>query len=414
MKKLVKLLSIVTMAAAGAFALINVSNKSSENSKPQVVEASAGKATKEYPMIVNCYGDLGTGFFDGCDVGLYCWGGDLTTAKTVKIDKLTNHMGVGIFPKGAQKMMVVRAGSGSLPCDGWPSTVHNQFGEWPFDSAKNVITIKNWSGDQEYNDNKAILIKDRPVFFDTQDSGFWFGDNATAYAVTGSVSGWYDYTVSEGWNKLTRIGSTGYMYFIPSSTIIAPQVIVTRNKANSSGWGNRWNQTTNMTANYGFNPLYTTMVETGKTGDNYNWGNKSAVETASEYGCYFMDKITCDGLGSITSAASNWTTVKNTYSGLTEDVQGECWKASGNSSGNNIEKAMLQYDYIVFFKQYSGYNDFINRSSSEGKSYSSPRINPLVMNSEKSTTVMIITVISLVSVSAIGGFFFLKKRKETN
>ena len=405
-KKLLGALSLAIVTAIGGAALI------SNNSKAESADAVAGKATKDYPMIVNCYGDLGTGFFDGCDVGLYCWGGDLTTARTVKIDKFTNHMGVGILPKGAQYMKVVRAGSGLLPCDGWPSTVHNEFGQWSFDSAKNVITIKNWGGDQEYDDNKAILLKDRPVFFDTQDSGFWFGDNATAYAVTGSVSGWYDYTVAEGWNKLTRINTSGYMYFTPSTTIIAPQVIVTRNKTDSSGWGNRWNQTTNMTANYGFNPLYTTMVETGKTGDNYNWGNKSASETASEYGYYFMDKITCSGSGSITSPSSNWTTVTTFYNNMTKDVQGECWSASGSESGTNIQKAMYRYDYIVFFKQYSGYNDFINRSTSSGKSFSSPVSFSPITSNDKITPIAIVVITSVVALTAIGGYFFIRRRKE--
>ena len=410
--KIKKLLLSLTFLAAAAVGGVSLAvNKAVGTKETGIAEAAAGKATKDYPMIVNCWGDLGTGFFDGCDVGLYCWGGDLTTAKTVKIDKFTNHMGVGIFPKGAQYMKVVRAGSGLLPCDGWPSTVHNEFGEWSFDAAKNVVTIKSWGGDQEYNDNKAILLKDRPVYFDTQDSGFWFGDNATAYAVTGSLSGWYDYTVAEGWNKLTRIGTSGYIYFVPSTTIIAPQVIVTRNKTNSSGWSNRWNQTTNMTANYGFNPLYTTMVETSKSGDNYNWGNKSATETASEYGFYFMDKITCDGNGHITSASSNWTTVKTTYNNLTKDVQGECWKATGSPTGNNIEQGMYRYDYIVFYKQYSGYDDFINRSSSTGKSFSGAVMNPIV-NSEKTMPIAIIVVASLIAVTTVGGYFFLRRRKE--
>ena len=389
-------------------------NQSSEKPVVKKIEAAAGKATKDYPMIVNCWGDLGNGFFDGCDVGLYCWGGDLTTARTVKIDKLTNHMGTGIFPKGAQYMKVVRAGSGLLPCDGWPSTVHNEFGQWSFDSAKNVITIKSWGGDQEYNDNKAILIKDRPVFFDTQDSGFWFADKATAYAVTGSLSGWYDYTASEGWNELTRISDSGYIYFVPDETIIAPQVIVTRNKPNTSGWDNRWNQTTNMTANYGFNPLYTTMVETGKSGDNYNWGNKSNTETASEYGYYFTTKITCSGAGSITSSSSDWADVKEMYDNLTKDVQGECWTATGSPSGNNIEQAMYRYDYIVFFKQYSGYDDYINRADDgSGRSLASPtRFTIFGKSGNDINSVIIITTVSILSITAVGGYFFLRRKKE--
>lgn len=406
-KKLLGALSLAIVTAIGGFALI------SNNSKAESADAAAGKATKDYPMIVNCYGELGTGFFDGCDVGLYCWGGDLTTARTVKIDKFTNHMGVGIFPKGAQYMKVVRAGSGLLPCDGWPSTVHNEFGQWSFDSTLNVVTIKSWGGDQQYNEHKEILLKDRPVMFDT-DSGvqsWWFGD-ATSYLNIDGLSGWYDYSSSESWNKLTRIGNTGYMYFTPSSTIIGTRVIVTRNKTNSTGWGNVYNQTTDMVTNYGYNSLYTTQIESGTSGSKQNWGNKSANETASEYGCYFMDKITCDGNGNITSASSNWTTVTTFYNNMTKDVQGECWSASGSESGSNIQKAMYRYDYIVFFKQYSGYNDFINRSTSSGKSFSSPVSFSPITSNDKITPIAIVVITSVVALTAIGGYFFIRRRKE--
>ena len=388
--------------------------KLNANKTSVVAEAAAGKATKDYPMIVNWWNDVND-MYSGHKVAIHCYGGDLTTAKTIATEKVTDHMAVGILPKGTQKFKVLKVpNSVTLPCDGWPSSVAVEWGEWPFDSAKNVVTLKYYSGDQEYNDNKAILIKDRPVMFDTSSYGNWFADNATAYAVTGSVSGWYDYTVSEGWNKLTRIGTTGYAYFTPSSTIIAPQVIVTRNKANTPGWdtGKKWNQTTDMTANYGFNPLYTTMVESGKTGDNYNWGNKSATETASEYGMYFMDKITCSGSGSITSASSNWTTVKNFYNKLTADVQGEAWKASASESGNNIQQAMYRYDYIVFYKQYSGYDDFITRSTSSGKaSFSITNSTPVRALNNSDVPTILITMIAVGAVITTGGYFFLRKRK---
>lgn len=410
LKKLVSGLLLSTALAASIG--VSVASHNEFQNESRVVEAAAGKSTKEYPMIVNCYGDLGTGFFDGCDVGLYCWGGDLITAKTVKIDKFTNHMGVGIFPKGAQYMKVVRAGSGSLPCDGWPSTVHNEFGQWSFDSGKNVITIKSWGGDQEYNDNKAVLFKDMPVMFDTDSgvSSWWFG-GATSYCVAlGNFNNWYDYTSTESWHELTRIGSTGYMYFIPSTTIICNGVVASRNKTGQTGWGNKYNQSTDMYVSYGYNSLYTTQIESGKTGDNQNWGNKGATETAWEYGSFFTDKITCSGSGSITSAASNWTTVKNFYDGLTKNVQGEIWNASGSESGSNIEQAMARYDYIVFFKQYSGYNDFINRITSPGKSHSI-RVNPLNVSGNVGGTIAII-VISSVSLAAVGGYFLFKRKKE--
>ena len=172
-----------------------------------------------------------------------------------------------------------------------------------------------------------------------------------------------------------------------------------------------------MTVNNGYNSLYTTMVETGKTGDNYNWGNKSATETASEYGYYFMDQITCDGAGSITSPSSKWTTVKNTYNNLTTNVQGECWTAAASESGNNIEKAMYRYDYIVFFKKYSGYDDFINRATNtSGKAFTINNFKPfeLIVNEENSISTIIIIIassVSLLSITALS-VLMVKKRKS--
>lgn len=190
--------------------------------------------------------------------------------------------------------------------------------------------------------------------------------------------------------------------------------------ASSLGWNNVLNQTGDQFYNgddSDCNMLWVNAATGGSwSGGGYLRSDASISDDtrAEYYGTYFYSQITCSGSGSITSASSNWTNVKNEYKQhLSTDVEGKVWSSSAAETGTDLVKAMYRYDYIVFHKQYSGYDDFINRSTSEGKSYS-PRINPLVMNSKKSTTVMIITVISLVSVSAIGGFFFLKKRKETN
>ena len=306
MKKLniLRLFSTITIAAAGLLGAANIkSSKSEAKVEPVSVKAGDMNAPKDTPMIVNAWdstGCVGIFLYSGCDFGIYCYDGDLEKNVTIKMEKVTDTMGVGIVPKGTKNMIVVRAPSGSLPCDGFPSTKYNEWSYCPFNNEKNVITIKHWpnEGDNQYfSDRKEILIKDKPVMFDCDSTvgNWWFNNYCTSYVMTNSQNNWYRYTSNDGWNALTRIGNTGYMYFIPSSTIIADYVIVSRNTQNTPGWSAKQNQTTNMTSNYGFNPLYTTQIESGTSDGKQNWGNKSANETASEYGCFFMDKISCSG-----------------------------------------------------------------------------------------------------------------------
>ena len=374
---------------------------------------STESARKDTPFIVAANNEVNT-FFNDCDVGIFCYGGGITTPVTIKVDRLnTCLLGTTIVPKGTLYMEVIRTNSGSLPCTGLPSTIHNRWSRTEYNSTKNVIKITSWDGGQDYSDNKVVLLKDRPAFFDTQDSAFWFADNAVAYAVTGALSNWYGYTASTGWNVLTRINTSGYIYFVPSATIIAPHVIITRNDPSGSGWDKKWNQTTDITVNYGYNPLYTTMVETGMTEGKYNWGNKSAVETASEYGYYFMDKITCSGGGSITSPSSNWEVVSNMYSKLTADVQNEIFKASADEHGEkNIEKAMARYDYIVFFKAYSGYSDFIHRGQDGSGRSLSRNINFFEMYSISMDYITLVSVIFSASLVMLLTVLVIKKRSR--
>ena len=406
-----KFLVGITLAASGAFAV----GSALSNKKAEIVEASVGKATKDYPMIINWWNDVDN-MYSGNVVAVYCWGGDLEKAITIPTEKLTDHMAVGIFPKGAASFKVVKVPTSvNLPCEGWPSSVSFQWNDLSFDSTKNVVTLKSYSAsEQEYNDNKAILLKDRPVMFDiSSDIQSWWFSGATTYAVAiGNLSGWFDYNHNESWHEVTRIGSTGYVYFVPTSTIISNGVVLSRNQTNQTGWDKKFNQSTDMYAGYGFNPLYVTQIEKDTSGSNQNWLNQGAGETASHYGCYFMDKITCDGNGNITSSSTNWTAVADMFNHLTADVQDEIKETVAAASGTNIAKAMYQYDYIVFFKHYSGYNDFAERANSLGKAFSERANMPALISRENNSLVSIIVIVSLISVTAIGGYFFIRRRKS--
>ena len=72
-----------------------------------------------------------------------------------------------------------------------------------------------------------------------------------------------------------------------------------------------------------------------------------------------------------------------------------------------VEKAMKTYDHCV--TQYSG---TCTAFMSDVRSVNPAVFNPLTSIKSSGNTIAIITVISLISVSAVGGYFFLRKRKE--
>ncbi len=369
-------------------------------------------ATKDYPMVVNAWNDV-SGFFVNADVGLYCWSDNpLFNTQATKVTQIgSGQLGYTIIPRGTEYFKVIRAGTGLLPCSGWPSTVHNQWGTWPFDSTKNVVTVKYYSGDQEYNEHREILIKGMPVMFDTEGSiqSWWFGDgNRFFINVDGITEDYYGYTSSEAWFELTRIDTSGYIYYIPESTVLCTRVIVTRNSSSGSGWGNRYNQTTNMTTNYGFNPLYTTQVLSSTTDSNQDWSNLDALSTASEFGYYFTSKIVCDN-GVTAPSVNNWNATKNFYDGLTDHVQRTVKAATANTSGTNIEQAVARYDYIVRKYGSSTYNDYLVRNPSTGSN--GALIYLLSIKGNSASTIIIISS-SILAISAVGGYFYFRRKKE--
>ena len=200
-------------------------------------------------------------------------------------------------------------------------------------------------------------------------------------------------------------------------------VIGVRNSstASSPGWSNVLNQTGDQFYNGDDRDCNMLWVNPATGGDWSGGGYLRTDRTISDdtragyYGTYFLSQITCSGSGSITSSSSNWTNVKNEYNQhLSTAVEGEVWTASGASSGSDLAQAMYRYDYIVFHKKYSGYDDFINRSTSTGKSFSSTNIATLLFAKKTDSNIVLISIVSVIAVSTIGGYFFYRKRKETN
>ena len=189
--------------------------------------------------------------------------------------------------------------------------------------------------------------------------------------------------------------------------------------ASSLGWSNVLNQTGDQFYN-GDDSNCNMLWVNAATGGSWSGGGYLKTDSsisdetrAGYYGTYFLSQITCSGSGSITSSSSNWTNVKNEYKQhLSDSVEYIVLNTTSASTGTDLVKAMYRYDYIVFYKQYSGYNDFVNRTTSSGHSFGRI-VNPLVIVGGNKTYVLaIVLATSLVSIAAISGYFFLRRKKE--
>lgn len=140
-------------------------------------------------------------------------------------------------------------------------------------------------------------------------------------------------------------------------------------------------------------------------------------DNADAYAQTFLGAFTCDATGESEptfaikeeSTYWSWSLLATEYDKLTSVEKEQFRLGVASESGSNIEKALARYDYIVAKYGTSKYSNFMNRTITP---LSSSRIALASVIGNTGTTVSIIVVVSLVSLTAIGGYFFLRKRKE--
>ena len=146
----------------------------------------------------------------------------------------------------------------------------------------------------------------------------------------------------------------------------------------------------------------------------------SALESWSDTIDY-IDEINCHDSGSYDfDTGKSWSTMTSAFNDLDIEVRAYIKHASYVYDGvdttatfgtdSDVAKFVCKYDYIV--DKYK-WNDFIGR---DGTTYdlfnSSTRISPLGISTTDRSAVSVVVVISVISITCIGGYFFLRKRKE--
>ena len=127
-----------------------------------------------------------------------------------------------------------------------------------------------------------------------------------------------------------------------------------------------------------------------------------------------LNDLTCNN-GATAPSTSVWGDISDAYSLMT--IAHEKALLTGGTadedSEDTVEQALAKYDYVVgkYLKGQglTAYNDFLGRDPAQ---IGGARVLLSNLSSENNNTIAIIVIISLVSVTAIGGYFFIKRREE--
>lgn len=166
-------------------------------------------------------------------------------------------------------------------------------------------------------------------------------------------------------------------------------------------YSQRWDETGNLGFVYGTNAFSITS-QTGSHSD-YSW-NITTEMREEYYAKYFMSTCTCNG-SSYTFEPAKWNDVKAEYNNMCKAAKDGFKNVTAQTGSEyTLENAAGRYDELVSKR---AFENFAGRSVSPSSSKFISFVD-MVSNSP----ILIAVIISIISVSAIGAYFYLRKRKE--
>ena len=223
-----------------------------------------------------------------------------------------------------------------------------------------------------------------------------------------SDDSWRFYSTGDG--KIT-VTANGY-YYIKTITFTASDLYFTSVPA-----GGNWSYS---------DSVFTSLKKKKKTvtlsnGSGTSKINEIEVKVAFDWCTYFIDTFTCTGAVaghengdiSVANPTTVWSDLAAKFVKSDESLISSLKVLPANINGNIEEKAMARYDLVIRKYGKATYTDFIGRFSDGGVNASAMLFGS-IDSSNVSSIYMIIVLISVLSVASIGGYFFLRKRKENN
>ena len=121
----------------------------------------------------------------------------------------------------------------------------------------------------------------------------------------------------------------------------------------------------------------------------------------------FLNRITCDSTGNTTpvfASGYSWSQLKAKFQSLTSAEQTELTNLAADEHGNNKEKCVAKYDYIIKKYGVATYENFMSRTTKNNSN--------LIVNKVNNQIILSITICVMITIASVGIFFYLKRRKH--
>ena len=149
------------------------------------------------------------------------------------------------------------------------------------------------------------------------------------------------------------------------------------------------------------------------------WIQIGSDTEANNYATTFLASITCTSSG-VDFARSVWnkvgdakTSMEYKFSQLTTGAKNLLIEAEGDEDGSKVEQCIARYDRILYKYGYGEgndkYHDFMGRKPATMNG--STRIQSVLGDETATNATLATVIITVVSLAAVGGFFFLRKKK---
>ena len=311
----------------------------------------------------------------------------------------------------------------------------------------NAINYQVWSKVTDLSDLEAgdeiVIGEDTKGKFMTGDSGSMSSGNlatvngtvtdgvvadmpsdAVRLTLGGSSDAWTLQNSAGEYLSITTTNSR-HLQFVESSVTLGISIGDSGNATISSSSGTTVRILLNNSANPARFSTYNSSVSDSmllpeiykNSSSNIADTNATAQRALLGYAATFNSSMNCDDGGATEGVESKWstlaTTFTNTMNGLENDDKTVFKRLVANASavegGDSLQDFLARYDYII--AKYKISNDFLHSGADRG-AVQYAHVNPLVTIAGEGNTAAIVAIVSVISLSAIGGYFFLRRRKE--
>ena len=425
------------------------------SAKNQVKGAKAEAAASDTTIYLD---SSAISWWAGGDVpaNLYVWMCDSTNSgsnpsKWVSLHKEgTDHYSF-TFKATYTKMVFVRSGNDSLDGTstewdgkGGSANIYNQSMDVTYSSSKNCVkllssTTHDDNKDKQNFEQKNIntyqnpIAKDDKLYATIDNKDYdWFGESATT-----SFFLWNDVTGATKVLSSSRISSTsttvvGQLDAAFTATGFKVVRVASGKSFDGSNWSNSivWNEGANVdfTSSYASARAIVDRTRTGQWNYTDAFEVVSASYFAKAFSYYFLEATGnyCNGeggtevsaavQGQLSAALDAFEALesgtKAAFAAAELDHKADGWRTDDRRNAP-VSEAASKYWHMTHatnHKKGAVYTDFLSLGDSfMNKSVNV--VNPLASASDNSSLI-IIAIISAVSLLAIGGFFFIRKRKE--